>query len=118
MVSVGCGSSEATPVASVEPPPATPVATPSQAYRELDFIESQGSGRSFYLSPARDRDGIPAVLEPRFLPVEEANEQMDDDEMVMGLSINGEHHAYSVPFLSDHEVVNDVVGGKPVAVTW
>ena len=118
MVSVGCGSSEATPVASVEPPSATSIATPSQTNSDLDFIESQGSGRSFYLRPARDRDGIPAVLEPRFLPVEEANEQMDDDEMVMGLSNNGVHHAYSVPFLSDHEVVNDVVGGRPVAVTW
>ena len=33
-------------------------------------------------------------------------------------SIEGDARAYSVPLLSRHEIVNDVVGGKPIAVTW
>jgi hypothetical protein len=37
---------------------------------------------------------------------------------VLGVSINGESRAYSIPFLSGREVVNDVVGGVPIAVTW
>ncbi len=43
---------------------------------------------------------------------------MRPEELVLGLSINGDHRAYSLPFLSSHEIVNDTVGGVPVAVTW
>ena len=65
-----------------------------------------------------DRDGIPAIFEPRFLGSSEGSSQMEDTEMVIGLEIDGDARAYSVPYLSRHEIVNDVVGGKPVAVTW
>ena len=43
---------------------------------------------------------------------------MDSDELVLGLSINGDSRAYSVPMLSSHEIVNDTVGGRKIAVTW
>ena len=39
-------------------------------------------------------------------------------EFVIGLSIDGESKAYPVNILSRHEIVNDVVGGVPVAVTF
>ena len=64
------------------------------------------------------KDGIPAILHPTFVDAGEASMQMVDDELVIGLIVNGESHAYSVPFLSNREIVNDVVGGTPVAVTW
>ena len=63
-------------------------------------------------------DAIPAILNPDFVTAPEAEAWMDSDEQVLGLSINGDHRAYSVPMLSRHEIVNDVVGGVPVAVTW
>ncbi len=59
---------------------------------------------------------IPAIFEPSFLGADAAG--YPDFEPVLGLSINGEHRAYPILFLSAHEVVNDTVGGKPVAVTW
>ena len=43
---------------------------------------------------------------------------MRPEELVIGLSINGDSRAYPINILSRHEIVNDVVGGKPVAVTW
>jgi len=63
-------------------------------------------------------DAIPAILDPEFAGVVEAEEWMAPSEQVIGLSINGDHRAYSIPHLSRHEIVNDTVGGKPVAVTW
>ena len=63
-------------------------------------------------------DGIPAILDPSFVSVPEAQSWMEPDEQVLGLSIDGDHRAYSVRMLSRHEIVNDVVGGVPVAVTW
>ena len=64
------------------------------------------------------KDGIPAILDPQFLSGAEASEQMVDSERVLGVSINGDHRAYPLNQLSRHEIVNDQVGGVPVAVTW
>ena len=61
---------------------------------------------------------IPANLDPEFVTAAEADEQMNPDEQILGVSINGESRAYSIPMLSRHEIVNDVVGGVPIAVTW
>ena len=63
-------------------------------------------------------DAIPAILDPEFVSVDDADEWMDPDELVLGLSINGDSRAYSVPMLSSHEIVNDTVGGRKIAVTW
>ena len=64
------------------------------------------------------RDRIPAILDPEFLDVAEAMEAYSEHEPVLGVSINGDNRAYPIPYLSRHEIVNDVVGGEPVAVTW
>ena len=63
-------------------------------------------------------DAIPAILAPEMAGADAADEWMADNEPVVGLSINGDNRAYSIPMLSRHEIVNDVVGGQPVAVTW
>ena len=64
------------------------------------------------------KDGIPAILNPVFLTAQEAQGNMRDGERVLGVSINGESKAYPLSLLSRHEIVNDTVGGQPVAVTW
>ena len=64
------------------------------------------------------KDGIPAILDPVFLTAQEAQTNMRDGERVLGVSINGESRAYPLNMLSRHEIVNDTVGGQPVAVTW
>ena len=64
------------------------------------------------------KDAIPAILEPTFIDAEEAWEQYEPDELVLGVSINGEHKAYSVPYLSNREIVNDELGGVAIAATW
>jgi len=63
-------------------------------------------------------DGIPAIDDPQFVTGAEANEQYAPDELVIGIEINGDARAYSIPFLSGHEIVNDVIDGQPIAVTW
>ena len=64
------------------------------------------------------KDRIPSIDFPFFVPADEAGGMMADEELVIGVSIDGDHRAYSVPHLSRHEIVNDVVGGRPIAVTW
>ncbi len=64
------------------------------------------------------RDAIQAIDDPKFLNVDEADESYEPQEMILGVELNGDARAYSVPFLSSHEIVNDFVGGVPIAVTW
>ncbi len=63
-------------------------------------------------------DAIPAIFDPQFVTASEADSFFEDGDLVMGVEINGEARAYGTAFLSGHEIVNDTVGGRPIAVTW
>jgi hypothetical protein len=63
-------------------------------------------------------DGIPAIDNPKFISVQEASKFLEDSELVLGLNINGDIRAYPLQILVWHEIVNDEVGGVPVAVTY
>jgi len=63
------------------------------------------------------KDGIPAILDPRFIPAHEATFLADDDVLI-GVVESGVAKAYPLRILTWHEVVNDRLGDKPVAVTY
>ena len=63
-------------------------------------------------------DGIPAIDDPVFESVGEANAWLGDDWPVMFFEWKGEARAYPLAILIWHEIVNDVVGGEPVALTF
>jgi hypothetical protein len=61
------------------------------------------------------RDAIPGIDDPAFGPDFFGD---PDDEMVVVDIGGGPARAYPVRILSYHEVVNDTIDGRPVAVTW
>jgi len=63
------------------------------------------------------KDGIPAILDPQFIPAQEAAFLEDTDE-VIGVVQEGVAKAYPLRILTWHEVVNDRLADKPVAVTY
>ncbi len=63
-------------------------------------------------------DGIPALDQPQFVSVAQADDYLEDDEAVVVLDIGGDVRAYPVQILIWHEIVNDVVGDIPVAITY
>ncbi len=63
-------------------------------------------------------DAIPAIDNPRFVTAAEADRQLALSDLVIGVSIDGKHRAYGAAFLSAHEIVNDTLGGRAIAVTW
>ena len=85
---------------------------------------NQGAGRELEIITLLPFDAVPAIFNPSFVSADEASDpergsdRYRPEEKVLGIEINGDVRAYSVPILSRHEVVNDVVGGVPVAVTW
>jgi hypothetical protein len=62
-------------------------------------------------------DQIPAIDEPQFAPAREID-WLGDDEAVLVLQAQETVRAYPVQVLMWHEIVNDVVDGVPVAVTY
>ena len=78
-----------------------------------EFVQTNGE-----LITVRPRDTIPAILSPVMAPVSEATGWMEANELVLGVEIGGDARAYPIRILSRHEVVNDIVGTTPIAVTW
>lgn len=64
------------------------------------------------------RDGIPALNDPPRDPIEVADRWLKDTDRVIGVSLGGESVAYPIRILNWHEVVNDVVGERPILVTF
>jgi hypothetical protein len=62
-------------------------------------------------------DGIPSIDEPRFLRVDDVD-FLSENEPVLAFDLDGDARAYPVQILMWHEIVNDTVGGVPVAVTY
>ena len=63
------------------------------------------------------KDAIPAILTPSFEAARKVS-WLGGKMFVVGVEIGGDSRAYPVPTLSRHEIVNDRVGGIPIAVTW
>lgn len=64
------------------------------------------------------KDGIPAIDDPQFVSVEEADGWLDDREPVIVVEQAGDARAYPYQVVIWHEIVNDVVGGRPLVVTY
>jgi hypothetical protein len=77
-----------------------------------------------YVTQGAGFDGIPALDEPEFIAYNIINTDpstpfyLDGDDLVIGVSINGESKAYPHAILDWHEVVNDEVGGVPITVSY
>ncbi len=62
--------------------------------------------------------GIPALTNPKYASVLASDAVIADDLMGISLEIDGQHRYYPVQIMNWHEVVNDTIGGKDVAITY
>ena len=106
------------------PAPSATASVPTTATAPVPTVTTEPVEEDLKIVTLLPKDAIPAILDPKFLSVEEADEKLmdrmgsPDDALVLGLSINGDNRAYYIPTLSSVEIVNDTVGGQPLAVTW
>lgn len=70
------------------------------------------------LSGGPPKDGIPAIDDPQFVTVSEANEWLGELEPVIVFQEGEDTRVYPFQILMWHEIVNDVVGGRPVVITF
>jgi hypothetical protein len=94
--------------------------SPDHAFDESEMFDVT----EFRLDPGEMRHGLgrehfAALLEPRFIPAAEAEGRwLADDTRVLVLRVGDDLRVYPVPVLRAHEVVNDVVGGRPVFAAY
>ena len=60
------------------------------------------------------QDGIPPLRNPNMIEVAEAG-YLEDNNIVFGISINGDHRAYPKRILAWHELFVDNIGGENIA---
>ena len=127
-LAMACGGAdgpEATPDASIEPAPATTTATATMTTAPATATAPPATQAP---EPRADPDleivtllppdAIPAIDDPAIVSAAVADEQLRANDLVIGVSLGGEHRAYGAAFLSGHEIVNDMLGGRAIAVTW
>jgi hypothetical protein len=114
----GCGgtSSDAGPATQPGPPDAPELDFEVEGW-QTDFAKHTVPLREIF-SGGQPKDGIPAIDRPRFVSVEQAEGFLEAREPVIELTVAGETRAYPIQVLIWHEIVNDTVGGVPVAVTF
>lgn len=62
-------------------------------------------------------DGIPPIDDPKFLAPDEVT-FLADAEPVLAVEVEGDARAYPLQIMTWHEIVNDEIGGVPIAVTY
>ena len=84
---------------------------------ELFDLENLQVPRGHLIHAGPPKDGIPALTNPRTVPIAEAD-FLSREDRVIGVAVNGEARAYPVTVLNYHEVINDELGGAPIAVIF
>ncbi len=72
------------------------------------------------------RDLAPAMHDPPAISLEEVelrnrgqrSPYLVENDLVVGVVVGGEARAYPLHVLHVHEIINDQIGGLPVAITW
>ncbi len=62
----------------------------------------------------------PTITEFATISAAEADERMNAAELVIGVTVGKESRAYPINMLTgpSREILNDTLGGRPIAATW
>lgn len=85
---------------------------------DTDFGTRSVEDWSEIISGGPPKDGIPALSDPQFIEVGQES-RIGPTEPVITVEVDGARpRAYPIRYLTWHEIVNDTIGGVPVAVTF
>jgi len=61
-----------------------------------------------------------AIVNAPFITADEVTDQVTDNELVLGVVVNGAARAYPINMLTGprREIINDTLGGQHIAATW
>ena len=92
---------------------------------EFDLSNLQ-IARETIVPAMQHRNMAPVLNTPEILSPEQTlkrnsvhlNPYLVSSDLVVGITVNGESRAYPLHVLHVHEIINDVLGEEPIAVTW
>ncbi len=67
---------------------------------------------------ARLRDAIRPIYQPAYHDVDAARGWLSDADRIIGMEVAGQAYAYPVKTLNFREIVNEELGGTPMAITY
>jgi len=109
---VGCAGQEPTPSEQIPPP--------EEEYEIMVTPE----GVKYIVDPEKivsggpPKDGIPSIDNPRFVSVGEADQWIEDFELVLAIIYKGVKRVYPLQIMVWHEIVNDTIAGDPILITF
>ena len=87
-------------------------------------IKTTDDGTRYLIDPNKIRsggppkDGIPSIDNPKFVSVREADEWIEDNELVLAIVYRGVKRVYPLQIMVWHEILNDWIGGDPILITY
>jgi hypothetical protein len=87
-------------------------------------VKTLSDGTKYIIHPDKIRgggppkDGIPSIDNPRFVSVDEADEWIEDNELVLAIDYKGVKRVYPLQIMVWHEIVNDEIAGEKVLITY
>lgn len=64
------------------------------------------------------KDGVPSVDKPKFDNTSEGWGSLKAEDVVFGMVYKGQSRAYPQRILTWHEIVNDIIAGDPILITY
>lgn len=87
-------------------------------------IKTTPAGVKYIVDPEKivgggpPKDGIPAIDDPKFVSLEEAEPWIEDNELVIAIIYKGVKRVYPLQIMVFHEIVNDTIAGDPILITY
>jgi hypothetical protein len=113
------GCSQVTPNSQL--PITTATTSPPQGEYE---IKTDPSGVKYIVDPEKivsggpPKDGIPSIDNPKYVSFDDADQWIGDDELVLGITYKDVKRVYPLQIMVLHEIVNDVIAGDPLLITY
>ncbi len=98
--------------------------TPADASPGKDDIKTNPSGAKYIVDPSKivgggpPRDGIPSIDNPKFVTLVEADQWIEDNELVLGITYKGVKRVYPLQIMVWHEIVNETIAGDSLLITY
>ena len=87
-------------------------------------IKETSEGVKYIVDPNKIRgggppkDGIPSIDNPKYVSVQEADQWIQDNELVLAFIHKDVKRVYPLQILVWHEIVNDNIAGDPILITY
>ena len=87
-------------------------------------IKIAPDGTKYIVDPSKvisggpPKDGIPSIDNPKFVSVEEADQWIQDNELVLAIIYKDVKRVYPLQIMVWHEIVNDFIAGDPILITY